>query len=777
MKKNYFKKLKLAALGLMIGATTPALSQVTMTFTFTGGAQSFTVPPCVGNMTITAWGGMGSVGGSSGSSGGNGGSVRGVITATPGQVMYFYVGGQGSVTAGGFNGGGNGGGSSSSSGGGGGGASDVRVGGTALSNRILVAAGGGGGGGSSYASTLFSGPSYTAGNSAGHGSIVITYTFNGTQTNVSPTFTAICNGGSATLNGTGASTYTWLPVGTFPGSNNAQIVVSPGTTTTYTLNGTNSLGCVSNTLVTVNVTTSAPVLSVNTSTNNLCLGKTATITASGALTYTISSGNVPVTNGQSFIPSTTTTYTIQGQNGCGITTAFTTITVAPLPVSVLASPSLVCQGYSSTLQAVSAASGYTWYPQAVNGSSTIVAPMANTVYTVVASDGTCSGVAQLTVNTKVTPTITATTNNTMICEGQTATLTASGGSTYVWTPGGNGATINVTPSVNTLYSVAGTNSVGCTANAQVPIIVNQAPVITVTVSKNPVCVNSPVTFTAGGATSYNWTNGPQTAVNTVTATGSAIYTVSGSFTNNCSSTKTVALNVVIPNVSVSTPTAICNGDNATLTASGANTYSWNGVPGSAINVVSPTVTTVYLVSANTISSSITCPSTKTVQLVVNPNPTVTIALTKTLICKGQSNTITANGAVNYSWQPTASGNPAVISPTITTLYNVTGYDNNGCSSSAFTQVVVSTCPGFAEYSANNHNVYIYPNPNAGEFSVKTDNDLTLQLLNAVGQQLKVVTLNESNQRELRIKDLPSGVYFLVGENKDGKVNQKIVVSK
>jgi hypothetical protein len=74
-------------------------------------------------------------------------------------------------------------------------------------------------------------------------------------------------------------------------------------------------------------------------------------------------------------------------------------------------------------------------------------------------------------------------------------------------------------------------------------------------------------------------------------------------------------------------------------------------------------------------------------------------------------------------------------------------------------------------------VYIYPNPNAGEFSVKTDNDLTLQLLIAVGQQLKVVTLNDSNQRELRIKDLPSGVYFLVGENKDGKVNQKIVVSK
>lgn len=117
-------------------------------FAFTGGAQTFTVPPHVTRIFLKgfgAQGGTGATGGNSsaGGTGGLGGSAEGFLNVTPGDVLNIFVGGQGGTPTGGFNGGGNGG---STNAGGGGGATDVRVGGTAEANRVLTAGGGGGGG-------------------------------------------------------------------------------------------------------------------------------------------------------------------------------------------------------------------------------------------------------------------------------------------------------------------------------------------------------------------------------------------------------------------------------------------------------------------------------------------------------------------------------------------------------------------------------------------------------------------------------------------------------
>ncbi|HOZ87835.1 MAG TPA: glycine-rich protein, partial [Bacteroidia bacterium] len=157
MKQNYQKFFKIICMPiLMIFIQTAAIQAQTVTqiFNYTGSMQTFLVPPCVGSMTIDVKGASGGTGGTSGSAGSNGASARGVITATPGQLLYIAVGGQGSLTAGGFNGGGNGGTSSTSQGAGGGGGSDVRVNSPALSARIIVAAGGGGGGGNSTYSPI-----------------------------------------------------------------------------------------------------------------------------------------------------------------------------------------------------------------------------------------------------------------------------------------------------------------------------------------------------------------------------------------------------------------------------------------------------------------------------------------------------------------------------------------------------------------------------------------------------------------------------------------------
>ncbi|MFN8242798.1 MAG: PKD-like domain-containing protein [Ferruginibacter sp.] len=123
------------------------------TFNYTGGVQTFTVPPGVTSLNITCFGAQGE-NAAIGGTGGKGASATGTLAVTPGQVLNIYVGGAGNGGIGGFNGGGNGGamgntffgGTTPGNGPAGGGASDIRVGGTALANRVLVAGGGGGAG-------------------------------------------------------------------------------------------------------------------------------------------------------------------------------------------------------------------------------------------------------------------------------------------------------------------------------------------------------------------------------------------------------------------------------------------------------------------------------------------------------------------------------------------------------------------------------------------------------------------------------------------------------
>ena len=125
----------------------------TQTFSYTGGAQTWTVPAGVTSISVDMSGAKGGNQSAYGGSGGSGGRLQSTYPVTPGQVLNLYVGGASTSAAGGYNGGGAGPTSSSTYGGGGGGASDIRIGGTALTNRILVAGGGGGAGTDCYSNT------------------------------------------------------------------------------------------------------------------------------------------------------------------------------------------------------------------------------------------------------------------------------------------------------------------------------------------------------------------------------------------------------------------------------------------------------------------------------------------------------------------------------------------------------------------------------------------------------------------------------------------------
>lgn len=128
---------------MLLSSTTSYVEATSTTFSYTGTQQTWVVPAGVTSVYVDAYGASGG-----GTAPGLGGRVRTTITTTPGETLYIYVGGQGAVGSGGYNGGGAGSGSRPR----GGGATDVRQGGTANANRVVVAGGGGGSGvdGASY---------------------------------------------------------------------------------------------------------------------------------------------------------------------------------------------------------------------------------------------------------------------------------------------------------------------------------------------------------------------------------------------------------------------------------------------------------------------------------------------------------------------------------------------------------------------------------------------------------------------------------------------------
>src|SRR5690606_12699146 len=135
------KKHLLLFILLIVAGT--GFSQTPTTFNYTGGVQTYTVPPCVTQIEVVVAGAKGG-----GNTGGNGATVTATINVVPGQILQVNVGGTGNCPGAGYNGGGIGGPAGGANGAcGGGGATDIRIAPYGIPNRIVVAGGGGGMGG------------------------------------------------------------------------------------------------------------------------------------------------------------------------------------------------------------------------------------------------------------------------------------------------------------------------------------------------------------------------------------------------------------------------------------------------------------------------------------------------------------------------------------------------------------------------------------------------------------------------------------------------------
>jgi gliding motility-associated-like protein len=553
---------------------------------------------------------------------------------------------------------------------------------------------------------------------------------------VTSTSTSVCPGVAGTITASGfdngvaaGGSYSWSPSGVAT----AGLTQTPAATTVYTVTYTDPNLCTATGTgtITVNPLPVAPVTApVVYCLNDPTIALTATAAAGCTLNWygTSSSGGVstgavaPIPN--SGTAGTTTYYVSQTitATGCEGPRASLVVTVNALPVITVNSPT-VCPSIAATLTAVGGVT-YVW-DEGVNlnvstSNPYLPSPAVTTIYTVTGTDANgCKGTANSTVT--IANMLNITVNSPVACLGSPVTLTAVGGTTYVWDEGTN---LNVStanpfspsPLVPTTYTVTGTTN-GCSGTATSTVTINPVPTTTAG-SNSPVCAGVSLNLTAvasvvPGAT-YSWTgpNGfssgiqnPTIPAASVNASGTYIVTV---LANGCSSTSSVVVVVnPIPSTTAGTNSP-CEGSALNLTAVASVvpgvSYSWTGPGGFTSSNQNPTIAASTVAASGTYIVTVLangCSSTSQIVATVNPIP-LTTAGSNSPICAGTALNLTAVTSVvpgvSYSWTGpngflSGAQNPSIPASTVAAsgTYIATVLAN-GCSSTSNVLVVVNPVP-------------------------------------------------------------------------------------
>ncbi|WPR71173.1 T9SS type A sorting domain-containing protein [Flavobacterium sp. NG2] len=471
--------------------------------------------------------------------------------------------------------------------------------------------------------------------------------------------------------------YTWtLPAGfsiiSGTGTNNIMVSVSSGATIgnnqNVTVQAFNPCGNNNSKTDKINVNTFNGV-TVNQSTQDVCnngsIAIIGTLTGnaasgtwsapSGAFSNIVTSGTNPITVSATYTPSissgnVTLTITTNAPSGGGCPnvpgTATVDVTVnepSVAPTSISAATSPICNGSSTTLTQTGGSLGtgasWKWYSDpsfstlvgtsAAANASLSVSPTTTTTYYLRAESTTgapctanvsAAGSVTVTVNqNSIAPTSLIGTPST-ICNGNSTTLTQTGGSlgtgaswkwysdasftTLVGTSAVANASLSVSPSTTTTYYLRAESTTGapCTANVpaagSVTITVNQNSVAPTSLSAatSPICNGSSTTLTQTGGslgTGSNWkwysdasfttmvgTSAVANASLSVSPTTTTTYYLRAESTTGApctanvaaagSVTVTVNQNSVAPSSLIGTPATICNGNSTTLTQTGGS---------------------------------------------------------------------------------------------------------------------------------------------------------------------------------------------------------------
>jgi len=401
-----------------------------------------------------------------------------------------------------------------------------------------------------------------------------------------------------------------------------------------------------------------------------------------------------------------------------------------------------------------------------------------------ASNGGSVSVINKTIS--VQPTLSITINGTTsICEGETATLSASGASTYTWIGLGTINPINVNPATSTIYTVTGSNG-GCNDTKTISLTVIPVPALSVnSIPSFTVCSGESIQLNASGNfSSYSWAPGANTlSTQHVTLQTNQTYSLSATSASGCVVNLLVSLVANPLPISVISSSAsgcgsVCLGMINATSSMGTAPYTY-----SLTNSNCTVLPCSNLCAGNyslTTTDAMGCKNTNTILInssINNVNAVINATAASCATCSDgiiEAIIAGASGNLTYSWAPNV-GNSQMLQNILPGCYTLTATDALNCS------VTSSACVSFVtgiEHNSNQlNNVQLFPNPVKDKLFIEGLNSMSdIKIINSIGQV--VLTMQAINTKAtLNLNELSSGLYLIEIHTGNDMIIKKILLDK
>ncbi len=352
-----------------------------------------------------------------------------------------------------------------------------------------------------------------------------------------------------------------------------------------------------------------------------------------------------------------------------------------------------------------------------------------------------------------------------ICRGDTITLTATGGNTYLWNTGDTTSSITVSPTNNSYYRVEITDGMGGGAIFSELIRVFR-PVSGIYCHPSKICPGDTTSISVTEGYSYLWNTGDTSSVVSVSTIIDSTFTVTITDEHGCSITKSQDIEVLkYPSEIHISRDTICLGKSTLLWCLSCDSnIIWNTGDTTKFVSVSPDSTTYYHVTA---LSSRECQIEQEGTVFIS-DPSLSLTIDSDTIVSGQTSIISAFSDIgtSFKWSTGDTTSTIHVSPTSTTSYSVTVSDDHNCKKVETIDLVVNTATNI-DNPPDRSLFKLYPNPTKAVLHIDLENaDLgrfEVVIYDYLGQNVMPdIDLDFFNRSDYKIdlSDLPPGVYFV-----------------
>jgi hypothetical protein len=440
---------------------------------------------------------------------------------------------------------------------------------------------------------------------------------------------------------------------------------------------------------------STPVVAIAEDTIIACPGTPLTLEASGtanSYNWFLEGGNTSLGTESSLtiMPEDGAVYIVNGTNESGCAGTDQVLILVPFQPEVTTDIQGVICPFTETVITASGGLTYQWSTGDTTASIS-VSPEFTSLYYVTITGEACTESFTINIPVSNSPFINAGVDQTL-CQGESAELFATGGTSVIWSTGQTSYTINVTPDTTTVYTAVITDSNGCEHEEEVLVTVNTPPALTILPSDTVnICEGDTAFLVVLEEGAPYWDT-------IVAPTETTTYDIPGAEAFGCQELGTITVLVSpLPVVNIIGEGLICGNDSTLLIANGQGTFSWStGQTGDSI-YVNPIGTEEYTVTATTANGCSQSASVTVTQATPPAPPVIACSATldQVIFSWDSDPTLTYNLTIIDGPPGVPSGNDQYIvsglNPEQTVSIALTAVNQEGCSVTVEASCSSSSC--------------------------------------------------------------------------------------